>query len=296
LLDDATADEHTNARIAASRLLSLPWELLHDGKAYLSEGANPVRVRRRLPNYENQIPRITALPIRILLASPRPEQPGVGYLDHRASAKPLVAAVGSLGDLAELRVLNPPTLGALEQELKRAHDARQPYHVLHFDGHGVYDPEHGLGALCFEDPQDSEKLENRGMALVHADKLAGLLRDYRIPLVFLEACQTAQSEADPNASVAARLLEAGVSSVVAMSHSVLVETARRFTTAFYQRLAQGQRIGLAMLAGQTALMRDGHRLNIQGAGGLSLHDWFVSISIQKFPGNSVEYFPVEGLV
>jgi len=281
LLDDAPADEQANARTAASRLISLPWELLRDDKAYLSEGANPVRVRRRLPNYANQIPRPAALPIRILLASPRPEQEGVGYLDHRASAKPLVAAAASLGDLAELHVLNPPTLAALEQELKRAHDKKQPYHVLHFDGHGVYDPEHGLGALCFEDPQDSDKLENRRMALVHADKLAGLLRDYRIPLVFLEACQTAQSEADPSASVAARLLEAGVSSVVAMSHSVLVETARRFTTAFYQSLAQGQRIGLAMLAGQTELMRDSHRLNIQGAGGLSLHDWFVPILYQE---------------
>ena len=107
-----------NANTAASQLLSLPWELLHNGKAYLNEGANPIRVRRRLPNYTHQLNLSLQLPIRILLVSPRPEEEGVGYIDHRASAKPLVEAVASLGDLIELTVLTPPTLPALEAELK----------------------------------------------------------------------------------------------------------------------------------------------------------------------------------
>jgi hypothetical protein len=38
--------------------------------------------------------------------------------------------------------------------------------------------------------------------------------------------------------------------VVAMSHSVLVETARRFVNDFYAALARGARVGTAMLAGQ----------------------------------------------
>jgi CHAT domain-containing protein len=92
--------------------------------------------------------------------------------------------------------------------------------------------------------------------LVHAADLASRMRDYGIPLVFLDACQTAQVEADPTASVAAKLLEEGVTSVVAMSHSVLVETARRFVQAFYAALAEGKRVGQAMLAGQQALAGD----------------------------------------
>jgi tetratricopeptide (TPR) repeat protein len=108
-----------------------------------------------------------------------------------------------------------------------------------------------------------------------------VLRDYRIPLVFLEACQTAQSEADPNASVAARLLEEGVTSVVAMSHSVLVETARRFVTTFYQALARGQRVGQAMLDGQRELKQNTYRLPIMGAGQLHLQDWLVPILYQE---------------
>src|SRR6185503_2828889 len=38
------------AREAATLLLALPWELLHDGDGYLFQGAKPVRVRRRLPS------------------------------------------------------------------------------------------------------------------------------------------------------------------------------------------------------------------------------------------------------
>ncbi|MBO0614251.1 tetratricopeptide repeat protein [Thiothrix fructosivorans] len=281
LLEDASDAEKANANTAASRLQSLPWELLHDGKGYVSDGKYPVRIRRRLPNYDQKPPSITQLPIRILLLSPRPEQAGVGYIDHRASALPLVEGVATLGELVQVSVLTPPTLGALEKELRRASEADEPYHVVHFDGHGIYDQQHGLGALCFEDPQDSHELKNRRMQLVHADKLAALLRDYRIPLVFLEACQTAQTDTDPSASVAAKLLEEGIASVVAMTHSVLVVTARRFVTQFYRTLAEGQRIGKAMLAGQTALMRDTFRLPIAGAGDLHLQDWFVPILYQE---------------
>jgi hypothetical protein len=76
----------------------------------------------------------------------------------------------------------------------------------------------------------------------------------------------------PTASVAAKLLEEGVTSVVAMSHSVLVETARRFVQAFYAALAGGARVGQAMLAGQQALYGDPYRDKIMGAGDLHLRD------------------------
>ncbi len=274
-------EEQAAAREAASALLSLPWELLHDGRGYLSQGKHAVRVRRRLPERRAQPVAATGLPIRILLASPRPEDEHTTYLDHRASALPLVQALESLGELATLTVLTPPTFPALEEALKRAAEAGQPFDVVHFDGHGVYDRQLGLGALCFEDPKDVDKLAKRGMQLIHAEKLAAVMRDHRIPLVFLDACQTAKIEEDPTASVAARLLEEGVTSVVAMSHSVLVETARRFVQAFYAELARGARVGAAMLAGQQALLGDSYRDQIMGAGELRLQDWFVPVLYQE---------------
>ena len=268
------------AREAATVLLGLPWELLHDGRSYLFQGASPSRVRRRLPNTQALDVAVLALPIRILLVSARPEDEACGYLDHRVSARPLVAAMEALPGLVQLTVLSPATLPALAAELARAQAARTPYHVLHFDGHGVYDRRVGLGGLCFEDPQDHARLERRRHVIVHTPELGALLREHRIPLVFLEACQSAQA-AQASESVASELLRVGVASVVAMSHSVLVETARRFVEAFYQALAAGRRVGDAMLAGQRALKDDPYRGRIFGAGELRLDDWFVPVLFQE---------------
>ncbi|MCI5183650.1 MAG: tetratricopeptide repeat protein, partial [Candidatus Electrothrix sp. AW1] len=66
----------------------------------------------------------------------------------------------------------------------------------------------------------------------------------------------------------------------AMSHTVLVKTARRFVAAFYQALAQGERVGDAMLAAQVALFSDRFRGKKMGAGNLELQDWFVPVLYQ----------------
>ncbi|MEI2781736.1 MAG: CHAT domain-containing protein [Candidatus Competibacter sp.] len=187
----------------------------------------------------------------------------------------------ALPGLVKIHVLDPPTLPALRDELDRARtEQKRPYHVVHFDGHGVYDRRVGLGGLCFEHPQDTGQLEKRRHATVFTDELGPLLRDHRIPLVFLEACQTAQAE-QASESVASELLKVGVASVVAMSHSVLVETARRFVATFYRALAAGKRVGDAMLAGQRALKDDTFRGRIFGAGEFRLEDWFVPVLFQE---------------
>ncbi len=275
----SAADEEASQE-SATLLLGLPWELLHDGDGYLFQGAKPVRVRRRPRNTLPTDVSKVAAPIRVLLVTARPEDEACGYIDHRASALPLVEAMEELGGLVRLHVLSPPTFGALGEELQRAFKAREPYHVVHFDGHGIYDRRVGLGGLCFESPEDTGKLEKRRHVTVFTDKLGPLLKDYRIPLVFLEACQTAQAE-DTSESVASELLQQGVSSVVAMSHSVLVETARRFVERFYDALASGHRVGDAMLAGQRGLYDDDFRGRIFGAGELRLADWFVPVLFQE---------------
>src|SRR5258708_11572301 len=233
LMKGSSEENQAASNEAATLFLALPWELAHDGSAFLFQGKHGVRVRRRLPNLEEQIELTTGTPLRVLLVSPRPEDERAAYIDHRVSARPLVEALLELGDLAEFRVLSPPTFPALREELSRA-----SYHVVHFDGHGVYDPKVGLGALCFEHPEDTAKLEDRRSALVNADELAAELRGHRVPLVFLDACQSTVADVHPTASVAGSLLQCGVASVAAMSHSVLVETARRFVRAFYRDLAR----------------------------------------------------------
>jgi tetratricopeptide (TPR) repeat protein len=286
VLDAGTAEagvpdaELAKAQEAATLLLGLPWELLHDGSSYLFQGAKPTRVRRRLPGTEGFGVAVVAPPIRILLITARPDDEACGYIDHRSSALPLVEATEALPGLVKLHLLSPPTLPALRAELERARDQKRPYHVLHFDGHGVYDPSVGLGGLCFERPEDSGKLEQRRHVTVNSNELGPLLRDHRIPLVCLDACQSAQA-GQASESVASALLKVGVASVVAMSHSLLVETSRRFVEAFYGALAQGKRVGDAMLAGQRQLKDDSFRGRIFGAGELRLDDWFVPVLYQE---------------
>jgi tetratricopeptide (TPR) repeat protein len=280
LMEGSDAEAQKTADEAATLLLSLPWELLHDGKGYLFQGARGVRVRRQLPNRNRQDTYTTKPPIRVLLVSPRPEDKQAGYLDHRVSARPLVAALSPLGDLAHLKLLTPPTFPAMVAELQHAAEAGTPYHVVHFDGHGIYNPKHGLGALCFENPADVNKAQQRGVEIVDGEKIAEAIRDCRVPLFFLEACQSAMSDKDPTASVAGQLLEGGVASVVAMSHSVLVETARRFVETFYQSALHGDRVGQAMLAGQRRLKDDTRRIKTFD-GLLHLEDWFVPVLYQE---------------
>ena len=135
----------------------------------------------------------------------------------------------------------------------------------------------GSASSC---PRTSASSRSAATSSPTTDALGPLLRDHRIPLVFLEACQTAQAE-QASESVASELLKVGVASVVAMSHSVLVETARRFVAAFYEALAGGKRVGDAMLAGQRALKDDTFRGRIFGAGELRLEDWFVPVLFQE---------------
>jgi tetratricopeptide (TPR) repeat protein len=287
--DDATPERRFTVKVyrkaneaneAATILLGLPWELIHDENAYLFQGVRPVRVRRSLANRSARRVLATEAPIRVLLVSPRPEGDSAAYIDHRVSARPVVEALSQLGALAHFKLLDPPTFPALEAELARAARAGEPYHVVHFDGHGVYDREHGLGKLCFEDPADTGKFEARRSQLIPADEIARIVDKQRIPLFFLEACQTAKTDTDPGASVAGRLLESGVASVAAMSHSVLVESARIFISDFYKELLHGKRVGQAMLAGQHALKANtwrGKSFN----GDVRLHDWFVPVLFQE---------------
>jgi hypothetical protein len=54
----------------------------------------------------------TKPPIRVLLVSPRPEDESTPQIDHRVGALPVIEALTGLGDLAEFKVLEPPTFQA----------------------------------------------------------------------------------------------------------------------------------------------------------------------------------------
>ena len=212
----------------------------------------------------------------VVVSRPEGEE---GFYDPRAVTRPLLDALDELGGRAETEFLYPPTLSALTERLR---DERAPQvHIVHFDGHGVY--RRGMGYLLFEDPEHKADL-------VDANQLGTLLNRSGIPLVVLNACQSAaQEEGDPYASVAARLIRAGVGSVLAMSHSVLVEAALKFVGAFYGGLADGETVGRAVEDGRSALLSDKrrHKLTRRNEEGelveetIRLRDWFLPALYQR---------------
>lgn len=293
--DAATVKACTERAEATTELLALPWELIHDGHSYLFDDGLGVRVRRCLPSRRKHArvdPEMHKPPLRVLIVCARPEGDCVAYIDHRVSVRPLTEALNALGGLASYEILDPPTFPALKAKLREALNHKRPYHIVHFDGHGVYDRVHGLGKLVFEHPDSVRegKLTSRQEQLLDAVTLGGELRNKGVGLFFLEACESAVSTEKPEASVAGRLLQSGIASVAAMSHSVLVETARRFTEVFYPALVSGERVGAAMLKGQRHLYderRRGWGWEPRGDSPgkvdrrpLELQDWFVPVLYQ----------------
>ncbi|NOZ27623.1 MAG: tetratricopeptide repeat protein [Chloroflexi bacterium] len=258
------------------RVLRLPWELLADEDGHVFNASPPIVVRRRLHKVKRAQPVQFDLPLRVLMVISRPE--GVGFIDPRSSAVALLDALAPLGDQAQVEFLRPPTLKALAERL--SDPDKPPVHVVHFDGHGVYDPNIGLGYLLFEDPDHQPDP-------VNANRLGTLLNQARIPLMVLDACQTGEA-GDLNAfsSVAARLIQSGVGSVLAMNYSVLVETTRRLTDVFYRELARGRTIGQALDRARFDLLADTERHRIYRPASdrediIHLHDWFLPVLYQQ---------------
>ena len=256
--------------------LSLPWELLHDEAGFLVlRTNNPVSITRRLPQSGAMAPpQATALPLRVLLVTARPE--GSAAVDQRAVARPLMEELAPLigTGTVEVEMLRPPTLSELRKRLR--HQER-PVHILHFDGHGVFKTRssgQGEGFLEFENHLG-------GSHRVAAGELAQVLQGSNVRLGVLTACESSISSVDDVfSSVAARLVQGGIEAVVAMSAPILVVSAAIYVRAFYRALAAGDTVPLAHEIARQTLHdvpeRHLHRRRRDQEGEpVVLHDWWL---------------------
>jgi tetratricopeptide (TPR) repeat protein len=167
-------------------------------------------------------------------------------------------------------VLRPPTFGKLLAALEE-----KTYHIVHFDGHGSYTTETD-GVLIFE-----KDTSNCGEE-ISATILGELLRRHNIPLMVLNACQSAKIDTqtkDPFTTIATSLLHAGTHNVVAMSYSLLVSGAKVFVPAFYQQLFKTGDVTEATLAGRRAMYLNQKRDTFYGQ--ITFHDWIVPVLYQQ---------------
>jgi tetratricopeptide (TPR) repeat protein len=229
-------------------------------------------------------------PLRVLLVTARPV--GTGFLDPRGIARELLDEVENQvqAGAIELEFLRPPTLAALRNRLK---DTTRPVHLLHFDGHGIFEGEvesqDGVskrggeqGKLAFEDKEGK-------VDLVEASKLAQVLQDSGVRLAVLDACQSAMGSADDAfSSVATRLIQGGVDNVIAMSTSVLVTATTRYFEAFYRELVAGISTPTAQERARQALHDNPrrhmqHRRRDEEGKPVELQDWWLPHFYQQRP-------------
>jgi tetratricopeptide (TPR) repeat protein len=291
---------------------AIPWELIRNPhtRTWLALSAQAfVRAQRDAPPV--LAPQATADKVRILLVICRPQREQ--DVPFRSVAAGLVKRLNAdARDAFDLDVLRPPTFEQFDRVLRRAREDGKPYHIVHFDGHGVYaDPENltdagkvlssltlkaepsgPRGFLMFEDPDSASNGE-----FVDGFRIGALLRDAAVPLLILNACQSAFAEApakpDEGASAETRdeieaygslaqaVMEAGASGVVAMRYSVYVVTAAQFVAELYSALARGCALGeAASTARQNLAAQPDRKVAFEPR---PLQDWCVPVVWERAP-------------
>ncbi|MFE7558634.1 tetratricopeptide repeat protein [Kitasatospora sp. NPDC057500] len=272
-------------RSESAELLGLPWELMADPARPSPLVLEGVAVSRRLSTTAlGKVFEAGGSRLRVLMVIARPD--GTEDVGFRMIARPLLRRLEAVRGEVDLVVLRPPTLARLGEVLAEARAEGRPFQIVHFDGHGVFgeeapdeQPVVRLDPLRFDGPGPRGMLvfeqEGGGPDLVSAERVARVLADARVPLVVLNACQSAAMASQVEAAVATRLLQEGAAAVIAMAYSVYAVAAAEFMTAFYDRLFAGDRVAEAVAAGRRRLAVHNGRPSPKGP--LPLADWVVPV-------------------
>lgn len=296
----------------------IPWELIRDSKTDTPLALSVRTFVRAHPNAARipRMPRSEAGPIRILLIICRPR--GRQDVPFRSVAGRLIKGMNANAQEAfDLDVLRPPTFEQLAQTLRKAQAEGKPYHIVHFDGHGVYADvnEHidlqylrtninpwllsgaragAHGYILFENRSLSENIQ-----LVDGPTLGQLLVETSVSVLVLNACRSAHAT-PPNipvdadsinedshskvrafGSFAHELIDAGVAGVVAMRYNVYVVTAAQFVADLYATLARGYSLGEAVTHGRKQLASQPLREIAYKP--IPLQDWSVPVVYEAAP-------------
>lgn len=302
-LDDTRIEIVSDVREAAS----VPWEVIRDPKTDtpLSLSANAfVHAAHR----SARTPRVVqgnAGPVRILLVICRPG--GDRDVPFRSVASRLIKALDRKArEALQLDVLRPPTFSELSAVLRKAKAQGEPYHIIHFDGHGAFfDAEDRDASLFLSPPRDGAHgylvFENSAIEenrhYVDGAGLGKLLWETGVSVLVLNACRSAHAEppAQPEpagtrdvhaearafGSLAQEVVDLGMGGVVAMRYNVYVVTAAQFVADLYESLANGETLGEAVTLGRKQLQAQPLReIAYQPR---PLQDWMVPIVHEAAP-------------
>jgi CHAT domain len=234
-----------------AELGNVPWEYLYDEDNGGFIGLFPDIALVRYPEMPRPVrPLPVSPPLRILAMISAPSDlAGLSGEDEWDKLNDALSDLAARG-MVQVDRLEIGTLTALQPVLRR-HD----YHVLHFVGHGYYDQEAGDGALALEGADGKTRL-------VTGRDLGLMLRGHRsLRLVVLNACEGARSARDdPFGGVAQALVRQGIPAVIAMQFEISDPAAVAFGHSFYQGIADGLPVDLAMVEARRAMWAEGHEV------------------------------------
>ncbi len=127
------------------KILSLPWELLHDAGQFLFTHQPSITILRRIPPKTTFPTYATQSQLHILFVISRPQ--GESFINPRTDAQAVLKAIENYPAIT-VEFLQPATLENLWQRLENPDLPRVD--VIHFDGHGVFDKTTGLERQSIE--------------------------------------------------------------------------------------------------------------------------------------------------
>ncbi len=279
----ATYDGLHNCELAIASddfaILNLPWELLYSPSDRQFLAPSLAGMSRSLSDYavRGEIPTLPQDKLNILLVIARPY--GERDIALKTIARPLLDSLAEIRQKVNIKVLRPPSFEEFERELSAN---KGFYHIVHFDGHGDFDPnsqgfQHSLGGLgqgvlVFENFDGSPQI-------VTAAQIAQNLADCGVPIFVLNACKSAQEGEDKFSSVATRLVSSGAKGVVAMAYSVYAVAAKHFIGRLYGELVKGANLSQAVAAGRKAVLNQPQRPSPKGD--KILRDWIVPVLYEQ---------------
>ena len=282
---------------------ALHWEILKD-----PDQPDPFSLRypivRKTPGVKPQnVEFKESTELRILLVTSRPA--GRNDVNYRTISRPLLEALRHAKLRVRINILRPGTFEALSRHLE-AKDLGY-YHILHFDGHGsllsydqlnqVAKQDSEASSLVFKQPfgrDEIQKYEGKRAFIfmekqaestpdpVEAKDFAKLLARHQVPMVILNACQSAKQQGQENTSLGSFLLEGGVQAVLAMSYSITVSAAILFITQFYQHLFEKGDFDDAVRRARWELAQDKERQAYFNEV-IHLEDWMLPVVYQNQP-------------
>jgi len=237
-------------RIAdAPELNDIPWEYLYNASLnrFLSLSDHTPLIRYLdLPERVRPLAVDGRLEILIMISSPT-DYPS---LDVESEWSRLSNALAGLVESGQIRLkrLAEASLSVLQRELRSGQ-----YHVLHFIGHGGFDPRTQYGVLVLRDEA------GRGR-LVAAEHLGAILHDHRsLRLIVLNACEGSRSSgADPFSGVAQTLVQQGVPAIIAMQFEITDGAAVIFAEEFYAAIADDYPVDAALVEARKAIFAAGN--------------------------------------